>query len=126
MRSNRTRYLFTFFAAMLLANNALAVARACVVHFPAPKLVVGQVLHTGGDERLCSAPDDANKCPEHVTGIRNSGDLNLFIDPPSVALGPQRVPLRVGVSPDSMRLVVASAPPIVGPPLTILFHNLRN
>lgn len=126
MRSRRIRYLLVLFAAMLLANSAVASARACVVHLAAPGQAAGGVVVPGGDGQPCPTSDATTDCPVHVTQIYNSNDPNLFFDAPTVALAPPMVLHRFVVPTGARRLVVASAPLIVGPPLTILFHNLRN
>ncbi|MGB5081266.1 MAG: hypothetical protein WBO23_11045 [Burkholderiales bacterium] len=127
MKPTRIRYPLIFFAAMFLANGAVAAARACIVGPAAQEHTAIQVLATGGDEDLCPEADSAAKCLAHFTQIYDIYDSelqNLSSNAPAVAVAPfllHRVWFPVG----ARRLVIASAPPVVGPPLTILFRNFR-
>ena len=125
MRSGRIRYLLAFFAAMFVANNAVASARACMVQMAAQEHTAIQVLYSGGDEHLCPEADSAANCLAHCTQSYKSDQQNLSFDAPAVAVAPPLSLHRAWIPIELRRLVIASAPPVVGLPLTILFGNLR-
>jgi hypothetical protein len=83
-------------------------------------------LDSGGVEPLCPNAESAANCLGHCIQSDTSDEQSLPLNVPAVAVAPllalHRVWLPVGLRP----LVIASAPPIVGPRLTILFHNFRN
>ena len=118
------QYLVVFFAAMFLANNAVAGARACMVALAAEEHTAIQALDSGG-EHLCPEADSAANCLTHCTQSYKSDQQNLSFDAPAIAVAPPFSLHRAWVPIEPRRLVIASAPPIVGPPLTILFGNLR-
>src|SRR3989304_2043044 len=72
MRPGRIRYLIVFFAAMFLANNAGASARACTVGLAAQEHTAIQVLDSSGDGHLC--PDagrgDGSPARAGISGAR--------------------------------------------------------
>lgn len=126
MKLARIRYLVVFFAAMFLANNAVASSRACMVQMAAQEHTAIQALDASGDENLCPEADSAANCPTHCTQSYKSDQQNLSFDVHAIAIAPALWLHRVGLPVEPRRLVIASAPPVVGPPLTILFRNLRN
>ena len=123
MRPDRIRYLLVFFVAMFLANNAVASVRTCMVQMAAQEHAALQVLESSGDENLCPEADSATNCLTHCTQSYKSDEQRYFFDAPAVAVAPplHRVWFPLGPRP----LVFPLAPPVVGPPLTILFGNLR-
>ena len=125
MRPGRIRYSIVFFAAMFLANNAVASARACTVGLAAQEHTAIQVLDSSGDGHLCPDAGSADDSIAHCTQSYKSDVQNLSFDTPAPAVAPPLLLHRVGGPVGPRRPVIASAPPIVGPPLTILFGNLR-
>jgi hypothetical protein len=125
MRPARIRYLIVFFAAMFLANTAVASARACMVQLAAQEHTSIRSLDSSGDEHLCPEADSAANCLTHCTQSYKSDQQNLSFDAPAIAFAPPPLVHRAWVPIEPRRLVLASAPPVVGPPLTILFGNLR-
>ena len=125
MRLGRIRYLIVFFAVMFLANNAAAAARACMVALAAEEHTAIQVLDSGGDEHLCPEADSAANCLAHCTQSYKSDQQNVSFDVPAIVFAPPLSLHRAWVPIEPRRLVTASAQPVVGPPLTILFGNLR-
>lgn len=111
---------------MFLVNNAAAAARACMVQLAADEHAAIRILDTGGNENLCPEADNAaTNCPAHCTQSYKSDVQNLSFDAPAIAFAPPLCLHRAWVPIEPRRLVIASAPPVVGPPLTILFGNLR-
>jgi len=125
MRSGRIRYLLAFFAAMFVANNAVASARACMVQMAAQEHTAIQVLYSGGDEHLCPEADSAANCLAHCTQSYKSDQQNLSFDAPAIVFASPLSLHRAGFPVRPRSLDLAVAPPVVGPPLTILFGNLR-
>ena len=118
--------MLVFFAAMFLANNAVAFARACMVHLDAQEHTAIRVLESGGDEHVCPEADSAANCLVHCTQSYKSDERQLSFDAPAAAaVAPPLSLHRVWIPVEPRRLVIASAPPVVGPSLTILFGNLR-
>lgn len=126
MKLARIRYLVVFFAAMFLANNAVASSRACMVQMAVQEHAAIQVLEAGGDKNLCPEADGAANCLAHCTQSYKSEQQNLSFDVPAIAVAPPLSLHRARFAVEPRRLVIASAQPVVGPPLTILFRNLRN
>ena len=126
MKLARIRYLVVFFAAMFFANNALAIARACMVELAAPEHTAIRMLNSGGDEHVCPEADSAANCLAHCTQSYKGEQQRLSFDAPTIAIAPPLSLHRVWFQAEPRRLVMASAIPVVGPPLTILFRNLRN
>lgn len=125
MRPGRIRYLIVFFAAMFLANNAMASARACMVQLAAQEHTAIRSFNSGGDEHLCPEADSAANCLAHCTQSYKSDEQRYFFDAPAVAVAPPLLLHRAWFPVGPRRLVIASAPTVVGTPLTILFGNLR-
>jgi hypothetical protein len=115
-----------FFAAMFVMNNALAAARACMVELAAPEHTAIRVLNSSGDEHLCPEADSAADCLTHCTQSYKGEQQRLSFDAPTIAVAPPLSLHRAWYPVAPRRLVMASAPPVIGPPLTILFRNLRN
>lgn len=126
MKLARLRYLVVFFAALFVMNNALAVARACMVELAAPEHTAIRVLNSSGDEHVCPESDNAANCLTHCTQSYKGEQQRLSFDAPTMAAAPPLSLPRIWFQAEPSRLVLASAAPVVGPPLTILFHNLRN
>ena len=110
---------------MFLANNAVASARACIMLMAAQEHTAIQALGSGGDEHLCPEADSAANCLAHCTQSYKSDEQRYSFDAPAVAVAPPLLLHRAWFPIEPKRLVIASAPPVVGPPLTILFGNLR-
>lgn len=125
MKTGRMRWLVVLFAVMFLANSAVAAARACLVEFAGPAHGAIQLADAAGHEHLCPVSDDAARCLTHCTQSYKSDEQKLFwSDVPGVAVAPAPAVLRVWFRPGPVVTPPVSLPPI-GPPLTILFGNLR-
>ena len=125
MKLRRLRYLVAFFAAMFLANNAVAGGRACMVALAVEEHPAIRVLDSGGDEHLCPEADSAANCLAHCTQSYKSDQQNSSFDAPAIVFAPPLSLHRAWFPVRLTPLVLAVAPPVVGPPLTILFGNLR-
>ncbi len=120
------RYLTLFLAAMFFTSNAVAAARACMADLAGPEHVAVRALDAEGDEHLCPQSDDAGRCLTHCTQSYKSDEQRFSADAHVIAVAPFLVALHVSFQARPKLVVVASAPPIVGPALTILFRNFRN
>jgi len=125
MKPARIRYLLIIFAAMFLANNAAASARACMVQLAAQEHTAIRIFDTSSDKHLCPEADSAANCLVHCTQSYKSDQQRVSFDAPAVAVAPPLSLHRAWIPIEPRRLVIAWAPPVVGPPLTILFGNLR-
>jgi len=85
-----------------------------------------RALDAEGDEHLCPQSDDAARCLTHCTQSYKNDEQKFSADIPTIALAPFLTVLHVSFQAKPKVVVVALAPPIVGPPLTILFRNFRN
>lgn len=120
------RYLTLFLAAIFLASNATATARACIADLAAQGHVAIRALDAEGDEHLCPQSGDAARCLTHCTQSYKNVEQKFSADVPAVTFAPFLTVLHVSFQAKPKVIILASAPPIVGPPLTILFRNLRN
>lgn len=126
MKLARVRYLAVFFAVMFFANSAVAAARACMLELGTQEHTAIKVVASGADEHACPEADTAANCLVHCTQSYTGEQQNLSFDAPALAIAPSLALPRVWFQAAAGQLIVASAPPIGGPPLTILFRNLRN
>lgn len=117
--------LVIFFAAMFVAHNALAAARACIVQFAAEEHAAVQAAEAKANAHLCPESGDAAGCLTHCTQIVKNDQQKFWSDVPGALVSPAPAFLRLLRHPEPVVAALALAPP-AGPPLTILFHNLRN
>ena len=79
----------------------------------------------GGDGHRCPASDDAARCFTHCTQSFQGDQQKLSTDVSGIVFAyPFSVP-RVWLQAQPRVFVPTAAPPPVGPPLTVLFGNLR-
>lgn len=120
------RYLTFFLAAVFIVSNAAAAARACRADLAGQEHIAARALDTEGDGQLCPQSDDARRCLTHCTqsykydGHKLSADFSAVAPPPFVEV------FHVSFQAKPTVPALATAPPIVGPPLRILFLNFRN
>ena len=126
MRSKRIRYLIAFVAAMFLANNVAVEARAFITG-PRGRGMLGVQALDGAAVESVEAVDDhqalclthcAQGCKNHEQELATNAFKRAFLPAVFVPYFP------VEIKPAAP--VFALAPQAAGPPLTILFHNLRN
>ncbi len=110
---------------MLVANNVTAAVRACTVDLAGAQHFAIQAPGNT-DKHVCPEADDASRCLPHCTQSAKSDNQNLPSDAPTLFVAPVQNVLPVSFRPESTAPVLVSAPPVVGPSLTILFRKLRN
>lgn len=120
------RYLTFFMMAMFFANNAAAAIRACIADLAGQEHVAMSMPAVAGNEDLCPPSDAAGPCIKHYAQSHQSDEQKLWAGFSSVAPAPVLAVLRVSFQAKPKLVVLASAPPIVGPSLTILYRNFRN
>ncbi|OGI67706.1 MAG: hypothetical protein A2W18_09640 [Candidatus Muproteobacteria bacterium RBG_16_60_9] len=125
MKLARIRYLLIVFAAIFLANNAVAAARACMVELATQAHSAIQTLDTSGDAHRCLDADRTANCLAHCTQSYKNDERKFSFDAPPFVIAPAPSPHRAWFRAEPRLLVIASAPPVVGPSLTILFGNFR-
>lgn len=128
MRFRRMRYLTCFLAAMFFASNAVATARACIVQLAGQEHVAVRAHNAEGDAHLSPQSGDATGCLTHCTQSYRSDKQQFSADVPLLVLAPAPAPavFHTLVQAQPRLVVLAMAPHIVGPPLTILYRNFRN
>ena len=120
------RYLISFLAAMFFASNAAAAVRACIADVGTQEHVAISAPAAAGAETPCPPTDDAGPCLTHYAQSYQGDEQKFWANFPPVVLAPVFGVIHVAYQAKPRLLVMASAPPIVGPPLTILFGNFRN
>jgi len=119
-----------FLAAMLFASNAAAAIGACIAELSGQGQMAGHALAAGAGEPagkpLCPQSDDAGPCLTHYAQSYQSEQQKIWADVPAAAIVPERVVVHAPFQLPPKLAVLASAPPIAGPSLTILFRNFRN
>jgi len=126
MKPRRLRWLLGLCAAMLVANNVTAAVRACSMDLAGTEHVAIQARDAPTDQHVCPEADDATQCLAHCTQSVKSTGQNLSSDVPVLFVAPANCVYLISFRLQATSSMVASAPPVVGPPLTILFRKLRN
>ena len=116
--------MLAFFLAMFLGNSATAAARACALLSMGEDQPSIQALEARGIVHLCPEADGAIRlsvhCAQGFKGSEQGPPADAFL-----AFAPAPAVLHVS-APAGQSAVGIAAPDFVGPPLTILFRNLRN
>jgi len=124
MRFKRTRYLIAFFAAMFLANSVAAAAHVSfaplVGEVPA---AAGELAGVGGDNFMEPGTDS---CLDHCIQAYTHQDQHFATAVSPGIAAPVRFAAYRSTRAAPGNPVIARAPMILGPPLTILFRNFRN
>ena len=124
MKQTRIRYLLIVFAALFLVNSTMAAARACVAGLAATEHTTTRVV-SDCDGPPCAEAATAVHYLVDCTHCYKSDEQSVFLDTPALAIAPPLPLHRVWFLPEPRQPVIASVAPVVGPPLTILFGNLR-
>lgn len=126
MKSRRFRYLIAFVAAMFLANNVAVAARACAEVLKGQNPDMAQPFSAADARHVSSAAGDETPCvTQCAQGYKNPEQKLAPNVAEFVSLPIHLVPyFSVEIKPTAA--VLALAPRAFGPPLTILFRNLRN
>lgn len=130
MRFRRMRYLTLFLAAMFFASNAAAAIGACIAEFSGQDQMAGHAPAASAGEPagkpLCPQSDDVGPCLTHHAQSYQSDQEKIWADIPAAAIVPERTVVHLPFQVPPKLVVLATASPIVGPSLTILFRNFRN
>jgi len=126
MRSKRIRFLLTLAAAMLLANNVAVAARAFITGLSAQDIVAVHALDATGVGHLKPVDGDEAVCVAHCAQSYGNHEQAVATNPFKFAFLPALFIPCFPVEIKPAASVVALAPRAAGPPLTILFRNLRN
>ena len=126
MKSGRIRFLLTLVVAMLLANNVAVAARAFITGLSGQDSVVVQALDATGAGHWRPVADDQTSCLTHCVQISQNPEQELATNAFKVAFLPALLVPYSSVAIKPAASLLALAPQAAGPPLTILFHNLRN
>ena len=126
MKSKRFRYLIALVAAMFLANNVAVAARACAEGLKGQDLDVAQQFSAADVRHVPAAAGDETPCVTQCAQSYKSPEQKLAPNVTEfVSLPIHFVPyFSVEIKPAAA--VIALAPRAFGPPLTLLFRNLRN
>ena len=124
------RHLTLFLAAMFFASNAAAAIGACVAELAGHKQMAGHALDARASEPaskpLCPQPDDTGPCLTHYAQSYHGDEQKSWAAVSAAALVPELGVVKVAFHALPKPVVLASARPIVGPSLTILYRNFRN
>ena len=121
----RIRYLITFVAAMFLANNVAAAVRVPVAGPQGQDMAASQKPGATGIKHVEFVADDEAACFKHcVQAYKNPGQKFATTGSKVVFTSLRSIPYRsAGIK--RTTTAVALAPQAIGPPLIILFGNLR-
>lgn len=125
MKSQRMRFLLTFVAAMLLANNVAVAARAFASGLGGQDSVAVRALHATGIGHLKPVGNGHPLCPTHCAQSHRNHEQEPATNTFKVAFLPALLVPCFSVEIRPAAAVVALAPQAAGPSLSILFHNLR-
>jgi hypothetical protein len=130
VRFRRMRHLALFLAAMFFASNAAAAIGACIAELAGQQPMAGHALKAGAGEPAgkssCPQSDDTGPCLTHYVQSYQSDEQKIWADVSVAALVPERIGVHFPFQVPPKPVVMALAPPVVGPSLTILFRNFRN
>jgi hypothetical protein len=127
MKSGAVRYWFVLFAALIATSVVATATRAGTVERAGNESTASRVCDAGGEQHPCLDSDGAAHCIAHCAQTRSvsndaqsiAGDASRLV--PVLPAGVTRLRFRT----QTRLLAIAPAAPAAGPPLTILFHNLR-
>ncbi|MBI2224859.1 MAG: hypothetical protein HYU44_07875 [Betaproteobacteria bacterium] len=111
---------------MLLANNVAVAARAFITGLNGQDIAAVQALDATGVGHLKPADDDEALCLAHCAQSYQNHEQELATNAFKVAFLPALLVPYSSVAIKPAASLLALAPQAAGPPLTILFHNLRN
>ena len=120
------RFLLTFVAMMFLADSVAAAAPALITGLSGQDRVAVQALDAAGAGHMSPVADDQTSCLTHCVQISQNHEQELATDAFKGVVSPAPSAPCFPVEIKPAAAVVALAPQAAGPPLTILFHNLRN
>jgi hypothetical protein len=125
VRFRRMRYLSLFFAVMFFANNAGAAVCAFAADWAVQGRVAAHASAASADEPACPQCEEEGSCLTHFVQSFHNDEQNIWVGVSPVALVPILNVREVRVPAQPKLVVPASAPPIVGPSLAILYRNFR-
>ena len=124
-KSGPVRLLIVFVAAMFLANSVAYGARVCIAELAGLQHEAVSPPAAAEIEHQCPSADDAGLCLAHCTqGFKSDQRASLEI--PGLVVAPVLFLPYASFEARPTIPQVAFAPRLLGPPLTILFRNLRN
>jgi hypothetical protein len=126
MRLRGKRWLLGCCAVALVANHAMAAMRACTSDLLGGEHGAIQRLEAQGSTHVCTETTDATQCLPHCAQSAKSTEPNIPTDVPTLVIGTSDIVVLVSQGFSTPAPAAVSTPPAVGPPLTILFRNLRN
>jgi hypothetical protein len=126
VRFRRMRYLALFLAAMLIASNATAATRACVMLLAGHQPTAAHAIAAGTDDDTCSHCNGDVPCLKHYVQTYQNDAQKSFGGFPVV--GPLTTQSAFKISTPAQPELVAAAPSphFFGRSLTILFGHFRN
>lgn len=111
---------------MLVANNAVSAVRACSLELTGSEHLAIHPREAQADRHVCPDSNDANQCLAHCTQSAKTTEPNVSSDVATPVVASMSFDVFVFFRRTAQVAVTADPPRVVGPPLTILFHNLRN
>lgn len=126
VRFRRMRHLALFLAVLFFANNAAAGVLACVAGLAGQGQLAVHASDGMAGAPACPQSDESGPCLVHYAQSHPLDEQNTWAGVATALLVPAQNLPRFAVPAQPKPLVLASAPPLVGPPLTILYGNFRN
>lgn len=126
MKFGRIRVLLTLVVALFLANNVAVAARAFITGLSGQDSVAVQALDATGIAHLTPADEGTALCLAHCAQSYQNHEQQLATNAFEVTFLPALLVPYSSVVIKPAASVIALAPQAAGPPLTLLFRNLRN
>jgi len=125
MKLTRIRsLLIIFLVAVFLADNAVAAASENIIQQVTPAQTGTQTFDTG-DGQPCRDADNAANCWAYCAQSYQAAEPTASVNATPSLVIPAPSSYRVRWQTKPTQLAVVTAPPVVGPTLTILFGNFR-
>ena len=126
VRFRRMRHLALFLAVLFFANNAAAGVLACVAGLAGQGRLAVHAVDGMAGAPACPESDESGPCLVHYAQSHQFDEQNTWAGVATTLFIPARNLPRLAVPAQPKPIVLASAPPLVGPPLTILYGNFRH
>jgi hypothetical protein len=124
MRTRHFRLLLILFVAFFAANSVAAAARVCMMGGAGQHPPIFEVMQHGQDSTCPQA--STTPCFDHCYQEAKRAEQKAPADLSAPAAPPPALFPYATLRPQLPVLSLAETPPIVGPPLTILYGNRRN
>lgn len=119
------RFLTFLLLALFLANNAAAAVRACLADPAVPNHAALHVRGAHAGDPTCPQSDESGPCLKHYVQRHQLDEQKTWASVPNTVLVPALDFPQFSTPATPKLVVLSSTPPVVAPPLTILYRNFR-